>query len=64
MPAEVDEMLAHYSMGWLLKQMVELETNPEKWWKAGGLGFGDAAAEWVPPEGWEQLPMEGEVSDG
>lgn len=68
-------MPVEWSGGWLLQQMVLLDTNPEKWWNEGGnIGFVDddefgwdpfAEAGVEPPAGWQSLPMhEGTVSGG
>lgn len=58
-------MLLEHSSGWLLEQMVALDTDAEKWWKQGGIGFVDADPDHdpmfdggaEPPPGWELLPV-------
>lgn len=67
-------MPVEWSGGWLLNQMVLLDTNPDKWWNEGGrVGFIDdddlgwdpfAEAGVEPPPGWQTLPMHKEVSGG
>lgn len=69
LPDEVDELPLEWSSGWLLDQMMALETNPDEWWKNKPVGFVDDEDEswggaFEPPAGYERLPMHEEVSDG
>ncbi len=65
MPDTVDK-LPLATVGWMTQQIIDHESNPEKWWpNPAGFSLVDVEADYdpafdaevEPPAGWENLPV-------